>query len=112
MAQYQITVDQEILQQLFLGNSKDASVAKLLESVLNQVLKAQVSEQVAADHYERTLESDILCKKGAAHLYERLPRSPKNCVGLNSLNPLFPAYANGSIPLLSQGEKLKGAVGL
>ena len=54
MAQYQITVDQEILQQLFLGNSKDASVAKLLESVLNQVLKAQVSEQVAADHYERT----------------------------------------------------------
>jgi len=42
MAQYQITVDQEILQQLFLGNSKDASVAKLLESVLNQVLKAQV----------------------------------------------------------------------
>ena len=37
-----------------MGNSKDASVAKLLESVLNQVLKAQVSEQVAADHYERT----------------------------------------------------------
>jgi len=54
MAQYQITVDQEILQQLFLANSKDASVAKLLESVLNQVLKAQVSEQVAADRYERT----------------------------------------------------------
>ena len=61
---------------------------------------------------KESLESDILCKKGAAHLYERLPRSPKNCVGLDSLNPLFPAYANGSIPLLSQREKVKGAVGL
>ena len=54
MAGYQITVDQEILQQLFLGNSKDAGVTTLLESVLNQVLQAQVTEQVAAEHYERT----------------------------------------------------------
>jgi len=52
MAQYQITVDQELLQQLFLGNSQDAGVAKLLESVLNQVLQAQVTEQVAAERYE------------------------------------------------------------
>ena len=54
MAQYQITVDQELLQQLFLGHSKDAGVAKLLESVLNQILQAQVTEQVAAERYERT----------------------------------------------------------
>ncbi|MDT2260369.1 transposase [Paenibacillus larvae] len=37
-----------------MGNSQDAGVAKLLESVLNQVLQAQVSEQVEADRYERT----------------------------------------------------------
>ncbi|MDT2264826.1 hypothetical protein P7H12_16205 [Paenibacillus larvae] len=44
MAQYQINVDSQLLHQLFLGNSQDAGVAKLLESVLNQVLQAQVSE--------------------------------------------------------------------
>ncbi|MDT2241380.1 transposase [Paenibacillus larvae] len=54
MAQYQINVDSQLLHQLFLGNFQDAGVAKLLESVLNQVLQAQVSEQVEADRYERT----------------------------------------------------------
>ncbi len=54
MAQYQITVDSEILHQLFLGDAKESGVNKLLESVLNQVLKAQVTEQIRADHYERT----------------------------------------------------------
>jgi transposase-like protein len=56
MAQYQITLDSEILHQLFLKDSKDDGVAKLLESVLNQILKAQVSEQLAAEPYERTEE--------------------------------------------------------
>lgn len=54
MAQYQISVDSKLLQQLFLGNSQDAGVAALLESVLNQVLQAQASEQLAAEPYERT----------------------------------------------------------
>ncbi len=54
MAHYQITVDQELLHKLFLGNSQDAGVAKLLESVLNQVLQAQVTEQIAAGPYEHT----------------------------------------------------------
>jgi hypothetical protein len=35
MAQYQITLDSKTLHQLFLGNSQDAGVAQLLESVLN-----------------------------------------------------------------------------
>jgi len=39
MAQYQITVDGEVLHQLFRG---DEGMAKLLESVVNQVLHAQV----------------------------------------------------------------------
>jgi transposase-like protein len=54
MAQYQITVDSEILHHLFLRDTKDSGMAKLLESVLNQVLEAQVTEQVGADRYERT----------------------------------------------------------
>lgn len=54
MAQYQITLDSEILHQLFIGNAKDSGVNKLLESVLNQVLKAQVTEQINAENYERT----------------------------------------------------------
>jgi len=54
MAQYQITVDSQLLHQLFLSNSQDAGVAKLLESVLNQVLQAQATEQLGAEPYERT----------------------------------------------------------
>mgnify|MGYP001427365184 CR=1 FL=1 len=56
MAQYQINVDSELLHQLFLGNSQDKGVAALLQSVLNQVLKAQATEQLHAERYERTEE--------------------------------------------------------
>src|SRR5690554_6557931 len=56
MAQDQITVDQELLHHLFLGNNKDAGVSALLESVLNQVLQAQATEQLQAEPYERTDE--------------------------------------------------------
>jgi len=54
MAQYKITVDSKVLHQLFLGNSQDEGMQALLESVLNQVLKAQVTEQLGAERYERT----------------------------------------------------------
>jgi len=40
MAQYHVTIDSELLQQLFLSDAKDAGMVKLLESVLNQVLSA------------------------------------------------------------------------
>lgn len=56
MAQYQITVDSEILQQLFLGKLHDAGVTALLESVLNQILQAEATEQLGAEPYERTEE--------------------------------------------------------
>lgn len=45
MAQYQINVDSQLLHQLFLGNTQDSGVAKLLESVLNQILQAQVAQR-------------------------------------------------------------------
>lgn len=56
MTQYQINLDSELLHQLFLGNSRDSAVASLLESILNQVLRAQATEQLAAENYERTEE--------------------------------------------------------
>ncbi len=43
MATYQITLNEQSLQRLFIG---DRQLAQLLESILNQVLDAQVCEQV------------------------------------------------------------------
>ncbi|ADL07921.1 transposase mutator type [Thermosediminibacter oceani DSM 16646] len=56
MAQYNITIDSEILHHLFLKGAKDEEMAKLLESVLNQILQAQATEQIKAEPYERTEE--------------------------------------------------------
>ena len=53
MAQYNITLDDEILKDLFTG---DVGTSKLLEQVLNQVLQAQAAEQVQAMPYERSEE--------------------------------------------------------
>src|SRR5260370_30715988 len=53
MPDYQITIDGATVQGLFQG---DTGLAKLLEQVLNQVLEAQVSEQLGAERYERTEE--------------------------------------------------------
>src|SRR5262249_12897481 len=47
----QITLSGETLHGLLQG---DSGLARLLEQVLNQVLEAQVSEQIGATRYERT----------------------------------------------------------
>jgi Transposase and inactivated derivatives len=54
MAQLQITLTEKLLHQLFLNDSKEAGVNALLETVLNQVLQAQASEQIQAEKYERS----------------------------------------------------------
>jgi len=51
MAQYHITVDDEIFKGLF---SEDKGMSQLLEQMLNQVLHAQASEQLQAEPYERS----------------------------------------------------------
>ena len=51
MAQYQITVNEEILHQLFSNN--DEGMANLLKEVLDQVLELQRTEQLKAESYER-----------------------------------------------------------
>jgi transposase-like protein len=53
MTQYQVTVNEQTLQRLFSG---DSHLGQLLEAVVNQVLEAQVSEQLHAGPYERTDE--------------------------------------------------------
>src|SRR5215469_13436906 len=53
MTDYQLTVDRDTLQQLFVGKDQ---LAHLVETVLNQVLQAQVTEHLQAAPYERTDE--------------------------------------------------------
>ncbi len=53
MAQYQVTLNGEVLHDLF---QKDEGVALLLKQVLDQVLQAQATEQLQAGPYERSQE--------------------------------------------------------
>ena len=53
MAQVHLTLTDEILKDLMLGN-RESGVAKLLEKVFDAVLAAQASEQLNAQPYERT----------------------------------------------------------
>lgn len=53
MTQYQVTLDPQVLQRLFSGESQ---LGQLVEAVLNQILEAQVAEQLQAVPYERTDE--------------------------------------------------------
>jgi putative transposase len=54
MAQFNITITEELLHQLFLSNGRDQAFSKLLEEIFNQVLLAQSTEQLGAAPYERT----------------------------------------------------------
>jgi putative transposase len=54
MAQFNITLETELLHELFSKDSRDDAFSKLLETILNQVLLAQSAEQLGAAPYERT----------------------------------------------------------
>ncbi len=56
MARINITLETELLHGLFSKDGKDDAFAKLLETILNQVLEAQSTEQIGAAPYERTDE--------------------------------------------------------
>jgi len=51
MSEYEITVDSELIQDLF---SDENALKSLLEDVLNQILEAQQTEQIQAERYERS----------------------------------------------------------
>lgn len=84
MTQYQLTVDTETLQRLFVG---DGQLGRLLENVLNQVLNAQVSEQLQAAPYERSEQ-----RQGYRNGYK--PRQLTTRVG--ALTLLVPPVRDGS----------------
>ncbi|NCC88477.1 MAG: IS256 family transposase, partial [Clostridia bacterium] len=50
MAQVHLTLEDEILKDLMLGN-RENGVAKLLEKVFDAVLRGQASEQLNAEPY-------------------------------------------------------------
>src|SRR5690606_1986103 len=51
MAQFQVTVDEDVMRGLF---QRDDGLARLVEAVVEQILEAQVTEQLQAKRYERT----------------------------------------------------------
>ncbi|NLB53744.1 MAG: hypothetical protein GX808_12540 [Syntrophomonadaceae bacterium] len=53
MAHLNITLDEETLKELMLGD-RDKAVTKLLESVFNAVLSAEATDQLGAEPYERS----------------------------------------------------------
>lgn len=53
MTQYQVTVDEAMVQQIL---QRDDGVAELVSAVLDQILEAQVTEQLQAGRYERSAE--------------------------------------------------------
>lgn len=53
MAQLHFTIDYNFLVGLF-SESKDEAFGKLMECILNQVLKAESTEQLGAENYERS----------------------------------------------------------
>ena len=55
MAQLHFTLDYEFLVGLF-SESKDEAFAKLMKSILDQVLKAESTEQLGAENYQRSDE--------------------------------------------------------
>jgi putative transposase len=59
---YNITISDEIILHGFL--SQDQGLAKLLEKALNQILEAQLTDQLGAGRYERT-EGRKGCRNGS-----------------------------------------------
>jgi transposase-like protein len=53
MAQLQVTLNEQVLHQLFADDPKGSGMKTLMETILNQLLQAQAKEQLQAAPYER-----------------------------------------------------------
>ena len=82
MAQFNITLTEELLHGLFLSDGRDQAFSKLMEEIFNQVLLAQSKDQIGAEPYERTDERTAY-RNGfrnrqlttrVGHLHLRVPR--------------------------------------
>ena len=104
MAQYNITISQELLKGLFLPNGKDETFKELLEQIFNQVLLAQSAEQLQALPYERSedrtayrngiRERELTTRVGSLTL--RVPRHRNG----NFSTDLFKSYQRSEQALL------------
>lgn len=54
MAQYNVSIDSAMLCNLLTTAARDSTMARMVESVLNQILEHQAREQAGADRYERS----------------------------------------------------------
>jgi len=86
MAQFNITITEELLHGLFLSNGKDEAFSKLLEEIFNQVLLAQSTEQLGAEPYERT-EGRTAYRNGT--------RERQLTTRVGTLNLRVPRHRNG-----------------
>jgi putative transposase len=50
VAQFYVTVDEDVMREVF---QEDGGLAKLVEAVLNQILQVQVTEHLQAAPYQR-----------------------------------------------------------
>lgn len=86
MAQINFTLDSELIKGLFMSDCKNDSMKKLMESILNQMLEAQVTEVVGAEPYERSDERT--CYRNGNR-----PRTMKTRIGTLELS--VPRVRNG-----------------
>ncbi len=102
MAHLNITLDEETLKELMLGN-RDQAVAKLLESVFNAVLNAEATDQLRAETYERT-EERLTYRNGY--------RSRQLTTRVGSLTLQVPKFREGTFTtqLFSQYERSEQAL--
>jgi transposase-like protein len=86
MAQFNITITEELLHGLFLSNDRDEAFSKLLEEIFNQILLAQSTEQLGAEPYERT-EGRTAYRNGT--------RERQLTTRVGTLNLRVPRHRNG-----------------
>ncbi len=86
MAQFNITITEELLHGLFLSNGRDEAFLKLLEEIFNQILLAQSTEQLGAEPYERT-EGRTAYRNGT--------RERQLTTRVGTLNLRVPRHRNG-----------------
>ena len=86
MAHLNITLDEQTLKELMLGN-RDEAVAKLLEAVFNAILSAEAEDQLGAKAYERT-EERVSYRNGY--------RSRQLMTRVGSLTLAIPKFREGS----------------
>ena len=105
MAQFNITITEELLHVLFLSNGGDEAFSKLQEQIFNQVRLAQSSEQLRAELYERT---------GVRNRFRNGYRNRELTTRVGTITLRIPRHRNGqfSTELFSRYQRSEQAIAL